>query len=330
MVTATTLHTSWRALGTDVDLHVTDAGDLSRARERAAALLDEVDRACSRFRADSDLSRANARAGSWTVVSPVLAAAVRVALRAAAVTDGLVDPTLGAALVAGGYDRTFDQLTGNAATAWHTTVRPGAWRDVAVREDAIRVPVGVRLDLGATGKAFAADLICRDLEVTLRGYAAVSVGGDVAVTEWADRDPHPWPVHVAERRTALTAQQGVADVSLLSGGLATSTTSIRRWQRGDEAWHHVLDPRTGRPIDGPWRSVTALGATCAAANTATTAALVLGTDALQWLERHEVAALLVGADGTVQPTQAWARAVTAPPQTALPQAAPAHATGGTR
>jgi thiamine biosynthesis lipoprotein len=94
-------------------------------------------------------------------------------------------------------------------------------------------------------------------------------------------------------------------VRLGSGGLATSSVSARRWRRGGRQWHHVVDPRTGLPTRGPVRTVTALGRTAAAANTATTASVVLGDAAYGWLVERDVAARLVGHDGCVVRTPAW-------------------------
>ena len=94
-------------------------------------------------------------------------------------------------------------------------------------------------------------------------------------------------------------------VRLGDGGLATSSVSARRWRRGGRQWHHVVDPRTGLPADGPWRTVTALGRTAAAANAATTASIVLGEAAEEWLVDRGVAARLVGHDGRVVRTPAW-------------------------
>jgi thiamine biosynthesis lipoprotein len=302
---------SWRALGTEVQLHVVDPSEMGWAAARARSILEEVDQACSRFRADSDLVLANARPGRWTPVSPVLVAAVEVALEAALATDGRVDPGLGLALEAAGYDRTFDLLASAAAqpAALPVQLRPHAWREVGVDGDRLRVPVGVRLDLGATGKAFAADLVAADLAERLSGAVAVSVGGDVAVGVPEGCEPHWWEVVVAETRTDLADRpQDTTTVHLVQGGLATSTVRARHWSRGGRDWHHVLDPRNGLPVGGPWRSATALGHTCSAANTATTAALVLGTAAPEWLADRDVAALLVDEQGRRHATPRWTRA----------------------
>ncbi|HEX3221227.1 MAG TPA: FAD:protein FMN transferase [Nocardioides sp.] len=289
--------TTFDALGTYVYVATRDPGELPTARRLSAALLDEVDRTCSRFRADSDLSRANARAGRWTTVDPLLAAAVRVAVDAARLTDGLVHPLLGRPLVALGYDRDFGRLVDTGAVV--PVAAPGldSWREVRLREDAVRVPAGTALDLGATGKGFAADLVAAALAAELREPALVGVGGDLAVSRV---DGQAWPVEVCERPD----DPGVI-VHLERGGLATSSTRVRRWARGGTAYHHLLDPRTGAPASVVWSTASCVGETAVGANTASTAAIVLGHEAPAWLERHGVSARLVTPDGGVRRAGDW-------------------------
>ena len=293
------LASTFRALGCDVFVAVRHSRCLAPALELAALALDDIDLACSRFRSDSDLSRANAAPGSWVAVDPLLVDATAAALRVARATDGLVDPLLGRVLVELGYDRDFGLLhavPGVPAPA-ATSARPGAWRRLGLGSSALRVPPGTSLDLGATGKAFAADLVAAALADAV-GPALVSVGGDLRV---AAPDGRPWTVAVSERPGAAADSL----VALTEGGLATSSTQVRRWTSGGVRRHHLLDPRTGLPADGPWRTVTAVGRDCLAANAATTAALVLGADAVDWLREHDVAARLVGRDGLVRTTGGW-------------------------
>ena len=287
---------SFGALGTYVFLATRDPAEQAAARRLTEDVLAEVDRTCSRFRADSDLTRANAAAGHWVQVDPVLVAAVQVAVDAARVTGGLVHPLLGRHLVSVGYDRDFADLTDAGRVTPAAAPALGSWERVGIADDAIRVPGGTALDLGATGKAFAADLVVETLAGELTSSAVVSVGGDLAVA----RPGQPWAVSVCERPGA----PGVL-VWLEQGGVATSSPGARRWTRGGTAYHHLLDPRTGRPAPETWSSVTCRGATAVAANTASTAAIVLGPEAPDWLSDHGVAARLVAADGSVHRTGGW-------------------------
>ncbi len=293
---------TWRALGTYVHLRVSRPEIVDEAAALAVDVLDEVDRTCSRFRDDSELMALNRRPGRHTV-SPLLAGALRVALEAARETGGLVDPTLGALLVAGGYDQTFSMVPADDATPVSLPRSRPDWRLIDVDDDTVTVPAGAFIDLGATGKALAADLVALTVATELPTGVVVSVGGDVRVVGAEPDDS--WPVVIAHTAAHLGTDRTLATVVLRHGGLATSSVTARRWTRGGRQWHHLIDPRTGIPTDGPWATVTALGHTCAAANTASTAALVLGDAAYDWLVDHDVPALLADRGGALVRTPAW-------------------------
>jgi thiamine biosynthesis lipoprotein len=161
----------------------------------------------------------------------------------------------------------------------------------------LTVPTGTALDLGATAKAYTADLAARTLHSRYGVGVLVELGGDLAA---AGGTPAGWPVHVAER------EGGAGQVVVLShGGLATSTVTVRRWRRGGHPVHHIVDPRTGLPVNGPWRTGSVHAPSALAANTASTAAIVLGDAAVDWLTERHLAARLVGVDGTVYATPGW-------------------------
>jgi thiamine biosynthesis lipoprotein len=293
----------WDALGTYVYLAVDDPAVLPEAGDLARHVLHLVDRTCSRFRADSDLTRVNAHPGEWVAVDPVLVAATSVALEAAELTDGLVDPCLGRPMVALGYDQTMRSVRARDPRTFPAPLpvshRPQAWREVRLDPDgALRIPADCALDLGATGKAWASDLVAATISDRLGCRAVVSLGGDVRI---AGRTGPAWPVRVTEGPQDADAEL----VLLAGGGLATSSTRARRWRTGEVDQHHLLDPRTGRPVAGRWRTVTTTGPTCVAANVASTAALVLADDAVGWLDTHSGTARLVATDGTVSTTGDW-------------------------
>lgn len=294
----------WQALGTYVHLSTDrpDSGD--RAEALARQVIELVDRTCSRFLPDSDLSRVNAAAGTWVAVDPFFTSALAVALEAATATDGLVNPCMGRQLVALGYDQTFAAVLSRGAVtprerAIDAADAADAWRDVDVdRTGGVRIPSGCALDLGATAKAWASDLVATTIADELGGRVLVSLGGDISI---AGNEGVPWPVAISEHPDEPAA----ATVLLAGGGLATSSTRVRRWPSGDDHRHHLLDPRTGQPVDELWRTVTATGPTCVAANVATTAAIVLRADALGWLSDRGVAARLVDTHGGVTTVAGW-------------------------
>jgi FAD:protein FMN transferase len=292
----------WPALGTSASVVVSDRDALAAARATVEAELAVIDLACSRFRPDSDLSRLNAGAGRPVRVGARLLDAIAVALRAAVLTDGIVDPTIGRALLLAGYDRDFATLA-HARTRLVAT-RVEGWQAVSVdpARSEVRLPGGVRLDLGATAKALAADRAAAAAAAAAPGVGVlVNLGGDIAVA-----GPAPsggWAVRVADDHQAPPDAPGQT-LAISAGGLATSSTTVRRW--GPDA-HHIIDPRTGLPAVSPWRTASVAAATCVDANVASTAAIVLGDDAPGWLEARGLPARLVDHEGGTLALAGWPR-----------------------
>jgi thiamine biosynthesis lipoprotein len=94
-------------------------------------------------------------------------------------------------------------------------------------------------------------------------------------------------------------------VHLTGGGLATSSTTVRRWRRGNVDLHHIVDPRTGLPARTCWRTVTVGAGSCVDANAAATAAIVWGEPAPGWLAGRGLPARLVRACGSVVTVGGW-------------------------
>jgi thiamine biosynthesis lipoprotein len=266
--------------------------------ERTIAGIDE---ACSRFRADGELAAVHAAGGAPVPISATLSRAIAVALDAARWTDGLVDPTIGAAVIAAGYDRDFAELTDDGVPAVPAPADGFLRVHLDRAERTVSIPATARLDLGATAKALCADNAARAAADAVAPHGVlVSLGGDVSVA-----GPAPdggWPIGIADGHRAHTVATTVA---VLAGGLATSSTTQRRWRSGGREMHHILDPRSGAPAPVVWRTVSVAAATCVRANAASTAAILLGEDAPAWLQRHGLPARLVRADGRVEHTGGW-------------------------
>jgi len=287
-----------RAWSCTVRLVVGDGRALAPAAADLTALLDRIDRMASRFRADSALSAANAHAGRPVPIPRLLGDLVKAALDAAAQTGGAVDPTVGLAMHRIGYDRDIAAIPADGP-AIAASPRRRSWQDVRLHREAglLVVPPGTALDLGATAKAYTADLAARTLSRRYGTPVLVELGGDLGT---AGSPRGGWPVRVAER------ENGPGQVVVLRhGGLATSTTTIRRWRRGERSVHHIVDPRTGTPADGPWRTASVYAPSALAANVASTAAIVLGERAGDWLTERHLAARLVDVDGFVDTTLGW-------------------------
>jgi thiamine biosynthesis lipoprotein len=286
-------------------LVVEDDTALSGATAEFERIIERVDRIASRFRGDSALSVANANAGRPVPIPRDLVLLVAAALEAAERTGGAVDPTVGQSVIRAGYDRDIAEVPADGA-ALELLPTGATWRDVLLDRQlgVLTVPVGVALDLGATAKSFTADLIARTVLRRFSTPVLVELGGDVAV---AGTRPGGWPIMVAEREGGPGQL-----VTVRSGGVATSTTTIRRWKRGGRTMHHLIDPRTGRPTDGPWRTVSVAADSALAANTASTCAIVLGARAESVLTGQGLAARLVGSDGRIVTTPGWPRPLDTP------------------
>ena len=299
---------SWEALGSRVVLRLSDPGAMPAARAAVERELDAIDRACSRFRADSELSRVNAGAGRPVQASALLIEALEVALRAAVLTDGDVDPTVGRALELAGYDRDWrllDPPRGEPAPHPLISARVRAgWRTVALDRESssIEIPSGVSLDLGATAKAWAADRAAAAAAGAGACGALVSLGGDIA-TRGAS-PPEGWPIRVTDDHRSDPSAPGQT-VTIACGGLATSSTAVRRWSHDRHTMHHIIDPHTGAPVAGTWRTVSVAAADCTEANIATTAALVRAWGAPAWLEGLDLPSRLVDWEGNVRVLAGW-------------------------
>ena len=178
---------------------------------------------------------------------------------------------------------------------------PG-WRSVSIDRGrrAVRLPADTSLDLGATAKALAADRAAATIHSRLGCGVLVSLGGDASAA-----GPAPvggFDIGIADTCTSPAPAEAIA---ISSGGLASSGIGVRHWRLGAHQVHHIVDPATGLSAAPCWRTVSAAAATCVQANAASTAAIVLGERAVDWLEGHGLPARLVRLDGTVVYTEGW-------------------------
>ena len=285
-------------LGTTAVVCTTLEHELGRAVALAAELTGELDAAASRFRDDSELVRLGQRPGESVQLSELLWEVLDQAIWAAEFTDGLVDPTVGGAMGVLGYSSTFAEINRDDP---RPVVRVGRvpgftkiHRDAATRS--VVVPEGITIDLGATAKAACADRIVARAAADLEGGILVSLGGDIAVGGAGPADG--WLVGLAARHDEPLEVGGPA-VSLHHGGLASSGTAARRWRRGGEDLHHLLNPATGLPADVVWETATVAGPSCLVANAASTASIIMGEAAPAWLGAKSLPARLQRPDGTV-------------------------------
>jgi len=297
---------SFRALGTTATVVVPDQSHADEAQHILRAEITAMDRACSRFRADSELAYLHANAGRALAVSPLLFEALDVAYSVAERTQGAVDPTVGNAMERLGYDRDFEQIETRPLQMTEHGPVPG-FRHLHLdrKRKTARIPRGVRLDLGSSAKALLADRAAAHVARELGSGALVSIGGDVAVAGEPPIDG--WAIGIA-----IDSSTGPDDadqvVAIRHGGLASSSAEVRTWPMGGEQVHHIVDPATGRSAVPHWRLVTAAGASCVDANALSTASIVWGDQAVERLRPFDQAVRLLRHDGEVLTLGGWPEA----------------------
>jgi thiamine biosynthesis lipoprotein len=289
----------WSVWSTTARVAVTDGRSLDAARQVVEVVLADVERAASRFRPDAEIRHLRPGPDGEVRLSPTLARLMRYALRAAEVSGGRLDPTVGASLRALGYDRDIRLVVRDGAPTRAVVRVVHGWRRLELHGESLRFPPGLELDLGATAKAVAADDAALVIAARLGTGALVSLGGDIGTA-----GPAPdggWQVLVQDRpgdpRSRIALAPGTA--------LATSSTQGRRWRQGDRFVHHIVDPATGQPAAGPRRCVSVVARSCFEANVASTTTIVRGDDGLRWLSGLHLPARLVRRDGRVVTVGGW-------------------------
>ena len=315
----------WSALGAPVQLVVTRADQLERGHAILAAELIAVDAVCGAQPGSelSELSQADpvagapARDGHGPVrVSSLLAEAIAAALHTARLTDGDVDPVVSGGLTGDGDDQDSpaggtgraggsSRADGVAAGSLDVLLRPvPGWRQVRLdtRSRLLWLPPGLRLDLGGTVTAWAADRCAARLAAQLGGGVLVGLGGDIAVA--GDPPAGGWRIRVQDA-TGPAAGGPLTVVAIHDGGLATASTSARRLRQANGVLSYIFDPRAGAPAAPFWRTVSVAAASCVLASAASRTAMIRGRHAEQWLSALGLPARLVGLDGRVRTVAGW-------------------------
>ena len=231
------LRHTFRAMGTEVEL-LLDARDPSLLVEGEAEFR-RLEGIFSRFRPDSELSRLN-EAGARHV-GPELFEVIELAVEAREDSCGRFDPTVHAAVVAAGYDRSFELIDNDGPASATAAARMGGAVALDHAAGQVAIERGYRLDLGGIAKGWAADRVRAVLGEA--GPALVNAGGDIAASG------RVWPIAVEAAGEEIT-------LGLDDGGVATSGRDRRTWVRDGEARHHLIDPVTGLPAESDVLTVT--------------------------------------------------------------------------
>jgi FAD:protein FMN transferase len=273
---------TFASMGTTVRVVAPASGDprrVERATERVRRVFEREERRFSRFRDDSELSLVNAGAGRWVTVSKPFAALTHRALRAARETDGLFDPTVLPALRAAGYDRDFSEVVDRELADIRREIKAlliknatpiGAWRDIEIDGDRVRLPEGAGLDFGGIAKGWTVDAamhVVSDLE-----WAIVDAGGDLRIAGRPPAEGLEIGVEDPEQPSAELLR-----LRLGEGALATTSVRVRAWGAGV---HHVIDPRTALPSLTPVVQATVWAPTCTDAEVWSKAAVLGGRPVL--------------------------------------------------
>lgn len=263
-----------------------------------------LDLAASRFREDSELYQLNQSPDTEVTVGPLLAKLLRLALHWAERSSGLLDPCVGAAVIANGYKDDFSTIPEDGPSVGPQMPVGLGWKSVEMSGQTVRRPAGLVLDLGATAKAWGADRMA-SLGYQTGASVLVSLGGDLATG--GPEPPGGWVVRVADDHESSSASPGQT-VRLSARAMATSSVTTRRWLRGGVELHHIIDPRTGAPAAGPWRTVSVAAALCSQANAAATSAIVAGDRAVDCLHNFGLPARLVSKDARALHVGGWTTA----------------------
>jgi FAD:protein FMN transferase len=312
---------SMPAFGTTATVAVTDPGAADYAEDLLAREIAAMDGVASRFRSDSEVSHLRRAGGRAVRVSPLMFEALSVALAVAEKTGGAVDPTVGRSVEALGYDRDFSLIANTGVATSHgahtpleelTPVAAPGWRTIELdlKRRTVRIPPGTLIDLGATAKALSADRAAESIARVTGSGTLVSIGGDVAVSGTGPADG--WAIGIAHSSSAQPheLQQVVA---VESGGLATSSTTVRAWTRKGRAVHHIVDPSTGRNARPHWIAVSVAASSCVEANAASTAAFIWGPSAESRLALAGLPARLESITGNVSRVCGWPDDASDPP-----------------
>lgn len=283
------------------DVHLIVVGGHEALIDRAERRIHDLEQRWSRFLGTSEISRINAASGQWVTVSADTVLLIERAIEAWRLTGGGFDPTVLEAVVAAGYDRSFDELAADRPA----TASPPVWHvglvgptDIDLDGLAVRLPAGCGFDPGGIGKGLCADLVVTELLGAGAAGACVNMGGDVRVAGIAPGGS-TWTIAIEHPHSP----EPIAMVGLAAGAVATSTTLRRTWSVGGQRRHHLIDPSTGQPSDSDLDLATVVAGEAWTAEVLAKALVLRGSQrAFDVVDPAVAAGLTVDGGGTVRTT----------------------------
>jgi thiamine biosynthesis lipoprotein len=246
-----------------------------------AACAAHIERKFSRYRDDNIIARINTAEGAPTGVDDETASLLDFADRVHTLSGGLFDITSGVLRRAWSFE-------GSASVPSEAQVREllplVGWNKVWWRRPSLTLLPGMQIDLGGIGKEYAVDRALAEARTLTNEPVLVNFGGDLAVSG-PRRDGSAWRVGV--EGISATGQPARL-IELSAGALATSGDTYRYATDGGKRLSHILDPRTGRPVEGAPRSVTVAAPSCTQAGMLTTLAILRGAGAEEFLRDEGV------------------------------------------
>lgn len=282
-----------QALGTTCSLVSQREKVSGESIELFNGLIDELDKAASRFRSDSELNAlCRGPEKRDVVISELLFGALSAALYGAKISGGYLDPTVGSSLAALGYKSDFSGCFSSSPEGLREikVSLPAGYKRITLTSAtrSVSLPEKVQLDLGATGKAYLADLIRERIESELSDSVLVNLGGDISASA-VDRTKC-WLINITDDNSLDADAPGVV-IGIVGGGVATSSTNRRAWTAGRIKLHHIVDPFTGASASSPFSSVTVLAGSALDANVASSTTIAMGVAGADWLESTGLPAL---------------------------------------
>ncbi len=291
-----TMGTFWRVSLVDID-----AQQAKNLQQKIQAQLDGDDRLMSTWKGDSALMQFNHSTSTapWPV-SAAMADIITTALRVGEKTDGAMDITVGPLVNLWGFGpdkqpvKTPDQAQIDAAKARtglaHLTVINRAGEQFLQKD----LP-DLFVDLSTVGEGYAADHLARLMEQQGIGRYLVSVGGALA-SRGLNAQGQPWRVAIQKPTDRENVAQAIVDIN--GHGISTSGSYRNYYELDGKRISHIIDPRSGRPIQHELVSVTVIAPTALEADTWDTGLMVLGTDkAKEVVQREGLAVMMIIKEG---------------------------------
>ena len=275
---------SFKAMGSQMMAALESNSDQAEEiLQQVPAWFEAWEQSLSRFRLDSELSRLNHSKGRMFHVSETLLDVLKLSIRVEGESNGLITPAVMNALETAGYSQDFDQIGSSPLHASREFSPVPGIEEIILNEQEkwVILPPEVRLDFGGVAKGWAARQAALKLQVY--GAALVDAGGDI-MTSAALTDGSPWPVAIAD---PFRPDEDVEMLSLTGEGVATSGQDYRVWKRNGIRMHHIIDVRSGRPVESDVYSATVVAPDVIEAEMAAKMVLILGSEAgLSWLEEQ--------------------------------------------